>query len=86
MLWLNQKHIEKRLDHKKTQATTAKYFSVYIKHIYELVDEPKKHSNRIFIRKESVTKVNTDCRTTAAQTVKPRLGVKQYDVILSSQC
>ena len=56
MLWLNQKHIEKRLDHKKTQAMTAKYLSGYIKHKYELVDEPKKHSNRIFIHKESVTK------------------------------
>ena len=38
VLWLNEKHIEKGLDHKNVRETTIKYHSYYRKHRYELAD------------------------------------------------
>ena len=40
-LWLNERHIEKKLSHKDLPAITNKYDKIYKKHRYELVDEPK---------------------------------------------
>ena len=76
ILWLNEKRIE-GLDHKKLRVTRVKHPSVYRKHWYELVDEPKKKQvNRILIHKELVTKVFIDCRTKAAHNFRTRLGFK----------
>ena len=49
ILWLNEKHIEEGLDHKNLREITTKYSSNYRKHRYEMVEEPKKQANRIFI-------------------------------------
>ena len=49
ILWLNEKHIEEWLDHKKLRATASKYYLNHRKHRYEKVDEPEKQPNRIFI-------------------------------------
>ena len=49
MSWLNEKHIEEKLDHKNLPAITNKYDSVYKIHRYELVDKPKKQPNKIFV-------------------------------------
>ena len=62
-----------------------KYLSDHMKHRYELVDEPKKQPNRIFIDKELATKVIMDCRTTAACKFRTRLGFKQCGVILTKK-
>ena len=80
---MNDKHIEKGLDHKNLQVTTIKYLADHRKHRYRLVDEPKKQSNRIFISKQSATKVIMDCRITAAHKFNTRLGSKKYDIILT---
>ena len=64
---------------------TVKYPLDHRNHRYELVDEPKKQPNRAFIRKELVTKIIMDCRTTAAHKFRTRLGFKQYDVILTKK-
>ena len=45
MLWLNEKHIEKKLGHKNLPVITNKYDQVYKKHRYELVDKAKKQPN-----------------------------------------
>ena len=45
-LWLNEKHKEGKLGHKKLQVIPNKYDLVYKKHGYELVDNPKKQPNR----------------------------------------
>ena len=45
MLWLNEKHIEKKLGHKYLPVITNKYDQVYKKHRYELVDKAKKQPN-----------------------------------------
>ena len=84
ILWLNEKHIEERLGHKNLQEITTKY-SDHRKHRYELVEEPKKQCNRIFIDKKLTVKVIMDCRTTSAQKFRTRLGFKQYDVILMKE-
>ena len=44
MLWLNEKHIEKRLDQKKVRKITIKYYSNHKKHRYELVEKPKNNA------------------------------------------
>ena len=49
MSWLNEKHIEEKLDHKNLPAITNKYDSVYKIHRYELVDKTKKQPNKIFV-------------------------------------
>ena len=51
ILWLNKEHIEERFDHKSVRMITIKYLSNHLKHRYELVDEPKKQHNTIFIDK-----------------------------------
>ena len=57
ILSLNEKKIEEGFDHKKLRLTTAKYLSDHGKHRYELVDEPNKQPNRIFIHKELAAKL-----------------------------
>ena len=41
-LWSNERHIEKKIGHKKLRVITNKYDPVYKKHRYELVNKPKK--------------------------------------------
>ena len=47
-LWLNEKHVEKKLGDRNLQVITNKYDPVYKKHRYELVDNPKKQPDKIF--------------------------------------
>ena len=42
ILWLNEKHLEEKLDHKRFQEITIKYHSDHRNYRYELVKEPKK--------------------------------------------
>ena len=71
ILWLNEKHVGERLDHRK--------------HRYELVEEPKKQCNRFFMDEKLAVKVIMDLRTTSAHKFNTTLGFKQYDVILTKQ-
>ena len=63
ILRLNEKHIEEGLDHKKVQEITIEYDSRHRKHRYELVEEPKKQCNRIYIDEQLAIKVIMDFRT-----------------------
>ena len=72
-------------DHKNLQVTAIKYLSDHRKHRYELVDKPKKQSNRTLICKELAAKAIIDCRTTATCKFRTRLGCKQNDVILTKE-
>ena len=76
---------EEGLDHKNLRKITIKYHSDHRKHRYELVDEPKKQDNRIFIDEKLAIKVIVDCRSTSAYKFRTRLGFKQYDVILTKK-
>ena len=62
ILLLNEKHKEEGLDHKTLRNVTTKYNSNHKKHRYELVDEPKRQFNRIFIDKKLAIKLIMDCR------------------------
>ena len=66
ILWLNEKHIEEGLDHKNFREIIRKYHSDHRKHRYELVKEPKKQCNRIFIDEKLAVRVIMDCRATLA--------------------
>ena len=64
---------------------TIKYHSDKKKHRYELVEEPKKQSDSIFIDKKLPNKVIMDRRTTPAYTFRIRLGFKQDGIILAKE-
>ena len=49
-LWLNEKHIEKKLCHKNLPSITNKYDEIYKKRKCELINEPIKQPNRRFLR------------------------------------
>ena len=69
ILWLNEKHKEKDLDHKNFLATTL---SNHSKHRYELIGEPKKQGNIIFIDKKLATIIIMECRTTSGPKFRTR--------------
>ena len=41
ILWLNESHIDERLDHKNVRGITIKNNSDHMKHKYKLVHKPK---------------------------------------------
>ena len=60
---------------------TIKYDLVYKKHRHELVDEPKKQPNRIFLRNDLALKVIMDHRTEESCNLKGNLGFSLRDGI-----
>ena len=85
ILWLNEKHIEEGLNHKNLREVSTKQNSNHRKHRYELLEEPKKQVNRIFIDETLALNVIMDCRAALAHKFRARLGFKQYDVILAKR-
>ena len=69
-LWLNEKHIEEQLGHKSLQVITNKYYKIYKKSRYELVDKPIKQPNRKFLRVDLALKIVMDCRTDKSCSLK----------------
>ena len=80
-LWLNERHIEKKLSHKNLPAITNKYDEIYKKHGYELVDEPIKQPNRRFLLIDLALKIIMGCRTDKYGSFKRNLEFKLRDVI-----
>ena len=62
-LWLNKKNIEEKLGHKNLPVVTNKYDKIYKKHRYELIDKPRKPSNRRFLHNDLKLKTIMNCRT-----------------------
>ena len=87
-MWLNENYIEEGLDHKHLREVTIRYHSDHKKNRYELVEEPKKQFNRIFIDEKLVIQIILNCRTTWAYKFRTRLEFKRYDVLLTknNQC
>ena len=79
-------HCRLGFDYKIFWMTAVKFFSANRKHRHEILDEPKKQPNIIFIDKELTTKVILDCRTTTAHNsrTRTRLGLRHYDIILTN--
>ena len=84
-LWLNEKHIEEKLDHKNLPAITNKYNKIYKKHRYELVDETIKQPNRRFLRIDLALKIIMGSRKDESCSFKRNLGFKLYDVISTKE-
>ena len=84
-MWLNESYTDEGLNHQKMQATTLKYPSNLRKRKYELVNEPKKQPNRIFIDTKLAIKSIMDCRTISAHRFKTNLGLNQYDIIFTKE-
>ena len=80
-LWLNEKHVEKKLCHKNLPVITNKYDPVYKKHRYELADKPKKQPDRRFLYSDLALKVIMDCWTDESCNLKRKLGFNLRDVI-----
>ena len=70
-MWFN-KNIEERLNPRNEREITLNYYSKHKKYKGEIIEEPIKQCNRIFID------VIMDRRTTAAHKFIARLGFKQY--------
>ena len=64
---------------------TTKYNTNHREHRYELIKEPKKQVNSIFMDEKLAIKVVTDCRTTSVHKFRARLGLRKYDVILTTE-
>ena len=80
------KTYKRRIRYNNLWEIITKYHSDHKKHKYKLVDESKKHSNRIFVKEKFALKVIMDCRTIVAHKLKQkRLGFKLYDVILTKE-
>ena len=61
-LWLNERHIEKKLGHKNLPSITNKYNEMYKKRRCELINEPIKQRNRRFLRNDLALKIIMDCK------------------------
>ena len=64
---------------------TIKYLSDHRKRKYEIVEDPKKQVNRIFIDEKLTIKVIMDCKTTSPHKFRKRLELKHNDVILTKE-
>ena len=80
-LWLNERHIEKKLGHKNLPSITNKYDKIYKKRRRELVNEPIKQPNRRFLRNDLALKIIMDCRTDESCDLKKNVGFTLHDVI-----
>ena len=79
-LWLNERHVEKQLEHKSLPALTNQYPKEYIKHISEL-NKSTKQPNRKFIHIDLALKVTMDSRTDESCNLKKKLRFTLYDVV-----
>lgn len=66
---------------KNLSVIARKYRPDYRKYKYELVDEPKKQPNRIFLHEKVVAGIIMDCRTVDVLKFKIRLGFNKYETI-----
>ena len=72
-LWLNEKNIEEKLDHKNLPVATNKYDKIYKKRRYELVDKLIKQPNRRFLHIDLALKIIMDCRTDKSCSLKKKI-------------
>ena len=83
--WLNEKHIEKQLEHPNLTYVTLQYSSDLRKQTQELLDCGNKQPCRRFLKEDFAIQIIMDCRTTPAVNFKTRLGFKQHDPIIRQE-
>ena len=79
-LWLNERHVEKKLGHKNLPALTNQYPKEYKKQRSEL-NESTNQPNRRFIHVDLALKVIMNSRTDESCKFKRNLGFTLHDVI-----
>ena len=79
-LWLNERHVEKKLGHQKLLALTNQYPEEYKKQRSEL-NEFTNQPNRRFIHVHLALKVIMNSRTDKSCRFKRNLGFTLHDVI-----
>ena len=79
-LWLNERHVEKKLGHKNLPALTNQYPKEYKKQRSEL-NESTKQPNRKFIHVDLGLKIIMNSRTDESCKFKRNLGFTLHDVI-----
>ena len=80
-LWLNERHIEKKLGHTNLPSITNKYDEIYKKRRCELINEPVKQPNRRFLHNDLPLKIIMDCKTDESCNLKKNLRFTLHDVI-----
>ena len=84
-IWLNEKHIETELSHSNLATITLKYPKYLRKEGKKLQNCGTYQSCNRFLREEFGIQTIMDCRTAPAVDFKRRLGVKQYDPIMTQE-
>ena len=64
---------------------TIKYYSDHRKHRYELVDERKEQSNRIFVDEKLEIRVILVCRTTSAHKCRKNIWIQTIQYYFSKR-
>ena len=82
---MNEKHIEKQLEHSSLPSATLQYSSDLRKQRQELQDCGNKQPCRRFLKEDFAIQIIMDCRTTPAINLKTRLGFKQHDPIMHQE-
>ena len=78
-LWLNERHVQQKLELKNLPALTNKYDEEYKKCRYELIDDPIKQSCRRFIHNNLALKIIMDCRTDESCNLERNLGFTLHE-------
>ena len=84
-MWLNEKHIEKKLGRSTFNKATLKYSSELRKQKQELLKDCFKQTCRIFIKENLALHLIMDSRTVSAIDFRSRLGFKQQDPIMTQE-
>ena len=79
-LWLNERHVQEKLELKNLPALSNKYDEKYKKCRYEL-NESTKQPNRRFIHIDLALKIIMNCRADKSCDFKRNLGFALHDVI-----
>ena len=83
--WLNEKHVEVRLQHSNLPHITNQYSSELKNQRQELPNCGKYQPCRKFLREDLAIQVILDCRTTPAVNFRTRLGFNQRDPIMTQE-
>ena len=81
LLWLNEKHLEEKLDHEKLVVITGKCCLEHRKHRFELVEESKKEPNKICLHEKIALKTIMNCKRTESNNFKRKLRFNLHDVL-----
>ena len=83
--WLNERDIQKQLDHSNLTMITTKYPKYLRKERQELQNCKEYRPCRKFLREYFAIQTIMGCRATAAVGFRTRLGSKQYDSIMTQE-